>query len=230
MAKPRVVIVDDDADFRAPIKAVLINEGIMVEEAESASQLSQVLESFQPDMVLLDVNLPDDSGFNVARHLKQNTYVDVVMLSSMGEVEHRVSGLNSGADYYLPKPVDMRELLAVIHNRFTTQMANPVRKSGRWTLDAAGWLLITPDDQQHPLNSSEFALLNELAKQSQLSKPSTREALYTAIGKPNYSPESRSLDLHMSRLRQRLSSDLFPFPIKTVRNVGYELTEIIVIV
>ena len=110
MAKPRVVIVDDDPDFRAPIKAVLINEGIVVQEAESASQLRQIMETFHPDMVLLDVNLPDDSGFNIARHLKQNTYVDVVMLSSMGEVEHRVSGLNSGADYYLPKPVDIREL------------------------------------------------------------------------------------------------------------------------
>lgn len=230
MAKPRVVIVDDDADFRAPIKAVLINEGIVVEEAESASQLRQIMETFHPDMVLLDVNLPDDSGFNIARHLKQNTYVDVVILSSMGEVEHRVSGLNSGADYYLPKPVDIRELLAVMRNRFTTQAVNPVRQTGRWTLDTTSWLLTSPDGQQHALNSSEFALLNELAKQSQLSKPSTREALYTAIGKPNYSPESRSLDLHISRLRQRLSSDQFPFPIKTVRNVGYELTETMVIV
>jgi len=152
------------------------------------------------------------------------------MLSSMGEVEHRVSGLNSGADYYLPKPVDIRELLAVMRNRFTTQAVKPFRQTGRWTLDTTSWLLTSPDGQQHALNSSEFALLSELTQQSRQGKPSTREALYTAIGNPNYSPESRSLDIHMSRLRHRLSSDQFRFPIKTVRNVGYELTEAIVIV
>lgn len=230
MNKPRVVIVDDDADFRAPIKAVLKNEGIVVEEAESASQLRQVMDTFQPDMVLLDVNLPDESGFNIARQLKQTSQVDVVMLSAMGEVEHRVNGLDSGADYYLPKPVDIRELLAVMRNRFTMQAVSHVRHAGRWILDTKSWLLTSPDGEQHPLNSSEFALLAELAKQSLLGKPSTREALYTAIGNPNYSPESRSLDIHMSRLRQRLSSPQFPFPIKTVRNVGYELTKPIVIV
>jgi len=208
---------------------VLINEGIVVEEAESAAQLRHVMETFQPDMILLDVNLPDDSGFNIVRHLKQTAQVDVVMLSAMGDVEHRVSGLNSGADYYLPKPVDIRELLAVMRNRFTTQAVKPVRHSGRWMLDSTSWVLTTPDGQEHPLNSSEFALLSELARQAALGKPSTREALYSALGNPNYSPESRSLDLHMSRLRQRLSSDQFPFPIKTVRNVGYELTEIMVI-
>lgn len=229
MSKSRVLIVDDDADFRAPIKSVLMNEGLEVEEAESALQFRQVMQTFQPDMVLLDVNLPDDSGLNLVRHLKQSGQVDVVMLSAMGDVEHRVSGLNSGADYYLPKPVDIRELLAVMRNRFSTQSLNPARQAGRWLLDTAAWVLTTPDGKAHPINSSEFALLNELAKQAEQSKPATREALYTAIGKPNYSPESRSLDLHMSRLRQRFSSDQFEFPLKTVRNVGYELTEAMLI-
>jgi len=229
MHKPKILIVDDDADFRAPIKAILMNEGLQVEEAASAQEMEKILAGFDVDMVLLDVNLPDDSGLNIVSRLKQNRRIDVVMLSALGEVEHRVNGLTSGADYYLAKPVDIRELLAVINNRFQALTTHQPKQTHAWQLDTVNWLLITPDGEMHPLNNSELTILSLLAKQSMHDKATSREALYSALGNPNYSPESRSLDLHISRMRQRFSSDDFQFPIKTIRNVGYQLTKPIAI-
>nr|WP_320165867.1 response regulator transcription factor [uncultured Methylophaga sp.] len=225
MPKPRILLVDDDADFRAPIKAILMNEGLLVEEAASAQEMESRLNLFDADIVLLDVNLPDDSGLNIVSRLKNTRHIDVIMLSALGDVEHRVNGISLGADYYLAKPVDMRELLAVIHNRLHALSMNQIKETNRWQLNTADWLFTTPDGRQHQLNSSELAILTLLAKQSRLGKPSTRDALYKALGNPNYSPNSRSLDLHISRMRQRFSNAAFQFPIKTIRNVGYELTE-----
>ncbi len=225
MSKPKIIIVDDDADFRAPIAAILANEGLLVKEAASAEEMDTLLNDFHADMLLLDVNLPGENGLSIVRRIKKRRAIDVVMLSAMGEVEHRVDGLSSGADYYLPKPVDMRELLAVIHNRFITSPMIQVNQQPQWILDTKQWLLTTPDGVPHSLSHNELAILTALVKQSRLGQATTKEMLYKAVGKPSYEPTSRSIDLHISRLRQRFSQENYKFPVKTLRNIGYELTE-----
>jgi len=228
MAKPKIIIVDDDADFRAPINAILSSEGLTIKEASSASEMDETLNTFDADMILLDVNLPGENGLSIVKRLKKRRAIDVVMLSALGEVEHRVDGLSSGADYYLSKPIDMRELLAVIRNRFMSQSMNDIKEAGNWILNTKQWQFTTPDSKTHELNNTELTILSVLAEDSRLGKKTTKEALYQALGKPHL-VNSRSLDLHMSRVRQRFSSESFQFPIKTLRNIGYEFTEDITI-
>jgi len=220
----RVLIVDDEEYFRAPIKAVLDSFGLEVMEAGTATQMDAVLSRFEIDIVLLDVNLPGETGLQIASRLKQTRNIEIIMLSAFGEVEHRVSGLTSGADYYLPKPVDIRELLAVIQRcKRHIPVANASQTA--WQFQASQWLLITPDGKEHTLSKLERDILNSLI--SQAGKPVTRKQLYAAMGVPDYHPESRSLDIHITRIRRRFTTDNYAIPIKTVRNVGYLFYEMV---
>jgi len=218
MPKLRVLIVDDEEHFRAPIRAVLVSRGLEVMEAGTATQMDTLLSRFEIDILLLDVNLPGESGLQIANRLKQTRNIEIIMLSASGEVEHRVNGLISGADYYLPKPVDIRELLAVIQC-CKRQTYDESAAPASWQFDAAKWLLITPDGVEHSLSKSELNIVNALI--SMAGKTVTREQLYAAMGIPDYLPESRSLDIHITRIRRRFTTDNYVIPIITVRNVGY---------
>ncbi|MDO8826707.1 response regulator transcription factor [Methylophaga sp.] len=218
MPKLRVLIVDDEEHFRAPIRAVLASRGLEVMEAGTATQMDTLLSRFEIDILLLDVNLPGESGLQIANRLKQTRNIEIIMLSASGEVEHRVNGLISGADYYLPKPVDIRELLAVIEC-CKRQTYDESAAPASWQFDAAKWLLITPDGVEHSLSKSELNIVNALI--SMAGKTVTREQLYAAMGIPDYLPESRSLDIHITRIRRRFTTDSYVIPIITVRNVGY---------
>lgn len=225
MRPARILIVDDEPDFRIPIKAVLDSFGMEVREAGTATEMDAVLSRFEADILLLDVNLPDETGLQITQRLKQTRNIDIVILSALGEVEHRVEGLSSGADYYLPKPVDIRELLAVIQRRYQT--GDQQTGTERWQFHATKWLLTTPDGEQHELSKSERDILNALI--SLTGKPVTRQQLYAALGMHEYLPESRSLDIHITRIRQRFTTDDYTIPIKTVRNVGYLFSEAVTV-
>lgn len=226
MQNLRVLIVDDEKHFRAPIKAVLGSLGMEVREAGTGAEMDAVLSRFEVDIVLLDINLPDETGLQIARRLKQTRNIDIVMLSALGEVEHRIEGLSSGADYYLPKPVDIRELLAVIQRR--RQSADKLDEStAQWQFHASKWLLITPDGEEHALSKSERDILNLLI--SLAGKPVTRQQLYAALGLSDYPPESRSLDIHIARIRRRFTTYVYTIPIKTVRNIGYLFGEAVTV-
>ncbi|MGP9827284.1 response regulator transcription factor [Ectopseudomonas khazarica] len=218
MQQLRVLIVDDEAHFRAPIRAVLESAGMEVMEAGTATQMDAIMSRFEVDMLLLDVNLPGEGGLQIACRLKQTRRIEIIMMSALGDVEHRVNGLSSGADYYLPKPVDIRELLAVMQR---CRRYSSVEKTvpTPWQFQATKWLLITPDGVEHQLSKSERDILDRLI--SLAGKPVTRQQLYAAMGVPNYPPESRSLDIHITRIRRRFTTATYAIPIKTVRNVGY---------
>lgn len=222
MQNLRVLIVDDEQDFRTPIKAVLESLGMEVREAGTAAKMDAVLSRFEVDILLLDVNLPGETGLRIASRLKQTRNIEIIMLSAFGEVEHRVSGLTSGADYYLPKPVDIRELLAVIQ-RCNRKIHVESESQALWKFQASKWLLITPNGEEHELSKSERDILNTLI--SLAGKPVTRQQLYAAMGIPDYPPESRSLDIHITRIRRRFTTKNYAIPIKTVRNVGYLFTD-----
>lgn len=222
MCMPRILIVDDEADFRIPIRAVLEKQGMEVREAGTAAEMDAELCCFEADILLLDVKLPDETGLEIAHRLKQSRTIDIIMLSALSEVEHRVEGLTSGADYYLPKPVELQELLAVIRSRSQRK-----EQSTSWQFDSIRWLLITPDGQSYPLSKSERDILNTLI--SQMGKPVSRRQLYAALGMPDYPPESRMLDIRITRLRQRFTTDNYAIPIKTIRNIGYMFNDVITI-
>ncbi|BES70060.1 response regulator transcription factor [Marinobacter nanhaiticus D15-8W] len=221
-ADTRVLIVDDEPEFSAPIKAILEQYGMDVREAATAAQMHEILQRFEPDLLLLDVNLPDATGLDIARQIKQTRHLDIIMMSALKTVENRVDGLHSGADYYLPKPVDIRELLAVIASR-RKGSESIARPAERWVLDISQWLLTTPDGERHTLSISERNLLQALA--SHAGETVRRSQLYEALGVEDYEPESRRLDINISRLRRRFTNDRYTLPIKTVHSLGYQFSE-----
>jgi len=228
MAKKKILIVDHDTDLRAQLSVMLTNEGYWVKEAASSLEMDLVLNEFEADMIVLDVVLPDEDGLSILRRLRKKDSPDTIILSALCDVDHRVEGLSSGASYYLSKPVDMRELLAVIHNRFISLKKDALQQEKKWLLQTKYWKFTSPEGQSHTLNNTEFSLLHQLAKDARLGKATTKQALYDALDK-TYLPQSRSLDLHISRLRQRFSKNNECLPLKTLRNVGYQLTESITV-
>ena len=227
MRKIRLLLVDDEEDFRTPIASILSGSGMEVVEAGSAQQMDTLLQAGgeAPDVVLLDINLPDESGLQVVCRLKKQHDCSVVMLSAYGEVEQRIEGLKQGADYYLSKPVDVRELQAVIHNLYQRKQSIPDSSipCSCWALDVTKWELMTPDEELHLLSQSEFQLLSALAATP--GNPVTRKKLYEALGVNEYAPNSRGLDIQVSRLRRRFTTATYTIPLKTVHSVGYAFTE-----
>lgn len=221
MNKIRLLLVDDEEDFRAPMTAMLHNSGMEVREAASSEEMDEILLEYLPDVVLLDVNLPDESGLLAVSRLKKQHGCSVVMLSAYGEVEQRIEGLNQGADYYLSKPIDIRELQAVIQN--LVQRNRPEEEADHWILDNTKWELVTPDGEVHALSQTEFQVLSALSQTP--GNPVTRRKLYEALGITEYAPNSRGLDIQISRLRRRFTTADYTIPLKTVHSVGYAFTE-----
>jgi len=213
-----VLLVDDEEDFRAPIASILRNNGLEVTEAGTAAEMDNILEQHKPDVIVLDVNLPGESGFEITSRLKQSEDFRIVMLTAYGEVDDRIEGISRGADYYLSKPVDTRELLAVIRNLSQRSDDKTTAPAG-WVLNTTDWSLITPDQHKHELTKSELQILTLLAQHQ--SNPVSRKALYSALGLQDYAPESRGLDIKISRLRHRFTNKDYSIPIKTIHSVGY---------
>lgn len=227
MSKIRILLVDDEEDFRTPIGIILKSNGMEVVEADRPSQMDTILQQYAPDVILLDVNLPEESGFDIAKRLKLRGNYSIVMLTAYGCVEDRVEGLLQGADYYLPKPVDTRELIAVIKNLY--QHHHPAENEpAQWQLNTTAWTLTTPDKTCHELNKAELAILTELAHSQ--GEAVSRTRLYAALGLPDYAPESRSLDIQVSRLRKRFTTNDFTIPIKTVHSIGYLFNAVISVI
>ncbi|MCB2385598.1 response regulator transcription factor [Thalassolituus alkanivorans] len=245
MSDIRVLLVDDEDDFRAPIAMILASQGMDVCQADSAEAMDYVLQSYQPDVIVLDVNLPGENGFEAARRLKQKNSSKIIMLTAYGALEDRLQGLSSGVDYYLPKPVDSRELLLIIRNLAGRQQQSiqlppevPVLHQEApltipageqvWLLNLPEWQIIMPQKTTQNLNLSELKLLLKLAK-----TPGTaisRKELYAALGFKQYAPETRSLDVMVSRLRRRCKADGQEMPIKTVHSIGYSFNGAIEII
>ncbi|WP_299199340.1 response regulator transcription factor [uncultured Amphritea sp.] len=217
-----MLIVDDETGFRQPINAFLTANGMQVKEAGTAAEMDAIFINFTPEIVLLDVNLPDETGLDIAYRLKQTRDIDIIMLSAFGDVGHRINGLTAGADYYLPKPVDLRELLAVILSRKDRRKKDK-EHAALWILDVSMWLLTTPDGIRHKLTKNERSLLNVLI--SKAGHSVSRQQLYEALGVSEYQYENRSLDVQIARIRRRFTADSYTIPIKTVHNVGYLFNE-----
>lgn len=236
----RALLVDDDRDLARLLTEYLAPHDVQVTHAEDGpSGLARLgEESF--DVVLLDVMLPGIDGFEVCRRIRASHDVPVVMLTARGDDADRIVGLEIGADDYVPKPFNPRELLARV--RAVLRRARPAASSpnekvadkivvGPIEVDPAA-RVVKRDGEEVQLTSFEFRILLVLARR--VSETVTREELAAAVHEPaagggakgkTYDPSvDRSLDVHVSRLRQKLEADpKDPHFIKTVRGVGYVL-------
>lgn len=221
----RILLIDDDAELGGMLREYLLRHGFALDIALSGDR---GLEQFQKDvytLVLLDVMLPGRDGFEALKELRRISEVDVIMLTARGEDVDRIVGLEMGADDYLPKPFNARELLARIH---AVQRRKDKKGSSLDTrLQAGGIKLDAAERSVHyrgqpiDLTTVEFDLLKTLLESA--GQVVNRVVLVQAAMGRGSRPFDRSLDMHISRLRKKLEAAGANDCIKTVRSIGYQL-------
>ncbi len=225
MLDMRALLVDDDRDLARLLSDYLAPHGVELEHVETGAIALDRLDARAYDVVLLDVMLPGADGFEVCRRIRRKHEVPIVMLTARGEDTDRIVGLELGADDYVPKPFNPRELLARV--RAVMRRARPGALSERLTVGDLDIDVPAHKAQlggkEITLTSFEFRLLVALARRAGDTVP--REDLASALKGGTYDPSvDRSLDVHVSHLRQKLEDDARePKRIRTVRGVGYVL-------
>ena len=226
------MVVDDHKDIRETLARYLVKNGLRASAAESASQARRMLASSAVDLVVLDVMMPGEDGLSLCRHLVESGGAPVILLTAMAEDTDRVVGLEIGADDYVTKPFNPRELLARIRAvlRRTTQMSkerDPISSErltfAGWTLDLRRQHLIGADEVITPLSTGEFQLLVAFLKRPQMVLSRDQLLDLTSGRTPNVF--DRSIDNQVSRLRRKIEVNAKqPELIKTVWGGGYKFT------
>jgi DNA-binding response OmpR family regulator len=224
----RIVLVDDDANLRHTLGYALRQEGFEVFAAEDGERGLEAFHQSRPDVVLLDVMLPNLDGFEVCRRIRKESDVPILMLTARDTEVDKVVGLELGADDYLAKPFSTRELVARVRAllRRTRQTAAPVGER----LESAGLLLdavrhrVTLEGREISLKPKEFDLLAFfMAHPGQVFG---REQLLASVWGYDFAGDSRTVDTHVKTLREKLDDDAErPLWIDTVRGVGYRFRE-----
>ena len=225
----RILMVDDDPGIRDVVSDFLGRHGYTVETAGDAREMEQVLERGSVDLIVLDVMLPGEDGLAICRRLAVGEGPPVIMLSAMGEDTDRIVGLELGADDYLSKPCNPRELLARV--RAVLRRAEHRGQSGGvgagcefagWRLDLVRRELRSPQGVVVNLSSGEFSLLRAFVERPQ--RVLTRDQLLEFARGPDSEAFDRAIDVQISRLRRKLDDGGGQDLIRTIRNEGYMFT------
>ncbi|MEL7311910.1 MAG: response regulator transcription factor [Pseudomonadota bacterium] len=225
MNAQHILVIDDDRQLSAMLSELLKLENYCVTCAESGEAGLRQVVGGEPDLILLDVTLPGLSGFEVLERIRDTSAVPVIMLTARGEPDDRINGLAKGADDYLPKPFNVRELLlriSAVLKRVTPTTGDEATAYAALEIDrAAGVALL----QHEPLalTETEFRVIDQLVRVAP--DVASRERLsQTALGR-RYQPNDRSLDTHISNLRQKLQDHDSTLQIHSVRGSGYRLRD-----
>jgi two-component system, OmpR family, response regulator len=226
-----LIVVDDDPEIRELLADYLGRHGYRALTAEDANSLYCLLADETPDLLVVDLMLPGDDGFAICREVRRDSEVPIIMLTASADETDRILGLELGADDYLGKPFNPRELLARIKAvlRRTRQAPAPAPEEarlvafGNWRLDRLTRELIDARGERSPLSGADFQLLQVFLAHPE--EVLSRDDLYERTRGRPAPPLDRSIDVHVCRLRQRLSEDAQHSPlIRTVRGAGYVLT------
>ena len=228
--KATILICDDERDLREMLEEYLVKRGYTVRMAGDADGLRAAVDDAVPDLILLDINMPGEDGLSALRGLRGSSDVPVVMLTAAGETIDRIVGLEMGADDYLGKPVDLRELeariKAVLRRRAVPAAmpaaANGVRtvQFGDFTLDLDSTKLLAASGEEVPLTAMEFRLLKLFAENR--SRVLNRDQILEQAHDRSWDPFDRSIDIRISRLRRKIEKNpQKPSIIRTVRGIGY---------
>ncbi|HNQ03043.1 MAG TPA: response regulator [Thiobacillaceae bacterium] len=223
--KPRVLVVDDDAGIRDLLTDYLAKQGMMVVAARDGREMDERLAAFMPDLVVMDLMLPGEDGLSLTRRLKAGGGVPVIMLSARGEDIDRIVGLEVGADDYLPKPFNPRELLARIRavlRRGTVRSGEEAGESARFgpfVLDLAAQALVR-EGEEIPLTQAEFTLLKIFVEHP--NRVLSRDQIMDWLKGYERDPFDRSIDVRVTRLRKKIEDDAAnPVYIRTIWGQGY---------
>jgi DNA-binding response OmpR family regulator len=225
-----ILVVDDEAEVRDLLQEYLIKQGFAVSAAASAAAARDVLAAARAvDLVVLDLRMPGEDGLDFARELRGRGGVAIVMLTASGETVDKVVGLELGADDYLAKPFDPRELLARVRSVLRRVRPPPASapggnrravRFGRHLLDLDAHRLLALDGREVPVTAMEFELLEAFAGNP--NRVLSRDRLLELAHRRGNDPFDRSVDIRVARLRQKIEPDPDkPQTIKTVRGVGY---------
>jgi two-component system, OmpR family, response regulator len=225
-----IVVVDDEAPAREMVGDYLRLHGFEVTLCDGGTSLRQLLDKQTADLIVLDLNMPEEDGLSIVRWVKQRLSVPIIMLTATASPIDRVVGLELGADDYLAKPCELRELLArirVVLRRGTAPAVAapaaatrpPVRFGTKW-LDVEARVLRDEGGNEHPLASSEFALLKAFAENPK--RVLTRERLLDLAEARDREAFDRAIDVRITRIRKKIEPDpARPSVIRTVRGAGY---------
>ena len=224
----RILVVDDDSDLRWMVEKYLSKHEFTVTLAEDGEKMREILEQETFDLAILDINLPGEDGLSLARYLRSNFQIGIIMLSAAAEVFDRIVGLEMGADDYVTKPFEPRELLARVKSVLRRSQETSERevesgsrvKFGDYLLDLDGHQLLDKDEQAVSLTSMEFDLLKAFAENP--NKVLDRDRLLSLSHNRDWDPFDRSIDIRITRLRRKIEAEPSkPQIIKTVRGAGY---------
>ncbi len=231
-SQPSVLIVDDDRDIRTLLAEQLQTYGFVCHAAADGRTMRRILDREAVDLVVLDLNLPNEDGLALCRDLRARSALPIIMLTARGEPIDRILGLEMGADDYMAKPFEPRELVARIRNVLRRQAVGAPageRGAGAVKLRFAGQILdlqrrhlVNGRGQVVMLSGTEFRLLKAMTEHP--SRVFSREQLARIGAGRNIQATDRAVDLQISRLRSKLGDDArAPDVIKTVRSEGYVL-------
>jgi two-component system phosphate regulon response regulator OmpR len=229
MEATRVLVVDDDPSVRQMLAEYLSSHGYEVRQAASGAAMREELERAVPAVVLLDIGLPGEDGLTLARQLRERYDVGIIMVTGAGDVVDRVAGLEVGADDYVAKPFDPRELRARLKSVLRRLEARSAKKAaapasrvrvGRCFLELNSRTLTDAEGRDIAITAMEFDLLKALIEHP--NQVLSRDRLLTLTRNREWEPFDRSIDIRITRLRRKVEQDpAHPRTIKTVRGAGY---------
>ncbi len=233
--RQHIVVCDDEPDIRETVGEYLERQGYEISLAESGEALRAILGERNADAVVLDITMPGEDGLSIARSLRATSDVAIVMLTGNAEVVDRIIGLEMGADDYLAKPVDLRELLArlkAVLRRTGKQGAadtaeqddgHTMIRFGTCRLDLEAHKLFDGDGQEVQITAMEYSLLKVFAEHP--NRVLNRDQLLELAHDRSWDPFDRSIDIRISRLRKKIEADASkPQIIRTVRGIGYRFS------
>ncbi len=228
MEATRVLVVDDDPAIRQMLAEYLSAHGYEVALAENGAAMLSELARAVPAVVLLDLGLPGEDGLSLARYLRERYELGIIIVTGAGEVVDRVVGLELGADDYIGKPFDPRELRARLKSVLRRMAAKPAAQPpgharvsiGRCSLDLKSRTLSDDKGQEIPVTAMEFDLLKALIEHP--NQVLSRDRLLSLSRNRDWEPFDRSIDIRITRLRRKVEPDpARPRVIRTVRGAGY---------
>ncbi len=218
--KKHILVVDDDNRIRELIKEYLNENNFIVSTATDANEAKNKIELFKFDLIVLDVMMPGQTGFELTKEIKKKLSIPIILLTAKGEVENRIQGLELGADDYLGKPFEPKELLLRINNIISKNInlkLNDINKVGKAKIDL-NKMLIYLNNKTSKLNTTEKKVLIEM-----LSNPG-KTFSRSKIGEISNISQERSIDVMITRLRQKIEVDpKNPKYLQTIRGSGYVL-------
>ncbi len=230
-APTSLLLVDDEATLREPLAEYLTGQGFVVREAESAAAARSVLIDFAPDLALVDIMMPGEDGLSLTRHLVEARGLPVILLTAKGEAMDRIVGLEIGADDYVAKPFEPRELVARIRSvlRRAAKDSGPVAEDEHfvyvfegWELDPLKRRLTDPEGASIAISTAEFRMLKALCDHPR--QVLDRDRLLDLVQGREAHLFDRAVDNQVSRLRRKIEVDSRnPELIQTVRGGGYRL-------